>query len=294
MNPIVLAVMASCFWGVGTVLQKHGMANSFPQISLANLLRQIGPVLKTLVTNWVWVLGLIIMAFGMASYATALGRADLSIVQPIVCLTGVVAAVIGVTFLKEKVRPIEWAGIALILGGVVVVSLKNGGESSHLPTDAALAWFTVLSVALIVGSLLLGRLNLSVEFTTSLGAGLNFGLANLMGKLLTQRAIIDVGAPFSLGRGDVWGSALTDYPLYVVIVTNILGGVLFQTAFANGRASVVSPIVTIISTILPIVAALTIFGETVFVTHGIGIAIVIAGTALLALRREETPAPQPS
>ena len=286
MDPILLAVIASVCWGVGTVMQKHGMASSFPKISLAGFFKEIGTIFKTLTRNWIWVVGMLIMIGGMVSYATALGKADLSIVQPIICLTGVVAAIAGVTFLKERMRPIEWLGIALILGGVMVISLAGGGESSQIPTNSSLLIFTAISCVLIAGAYTLKRFNISLEFTLSLAAGLNFGLANLMGKLLTQRVILDVGAPFSLGRGDVWSSLLLDYPVYIVIAANIIGGATFQTAFANGRASVVSPIVTIVSTILPIVAALAIFGENVFLLHGVGIGVVIAGTALLALRQE--------
>ncbi|MDP8222463.1 MAG: EamA family transporter [Candidatus Lernaella stagnicola] len=290
MNPILLAVLASFFWGVGTVMQKHGMATSFPQISLAGFIRQVGSILLTLVRNWLWVLGLLFMIGGMVSYATALGAADLSIVQPIICLTGVVAAVIGVTFLKEKVRPVEWLGIALILGGVVIVSVGATGETARIPGNGPLLAFTAVSVVLIAASFMLKRLNVSVEMTLSLAAGLNFGLANLMGKLLTQRVILDVDGPFSFARPEVWWSLITDYPVFVIIATNIVGGAALQTAFANGRASVVSPVVTIISTILPILAALTIFGENVRVAHAVGIGVVIFGTTLLALRGEE-PAP---
>jgi drug/metabolite transporter (DMT)-like permease len=286
MSPIVLAVMASVFWGVGTVLMKHGMSTSFPKISLANFFRQIGSVLKTLATNWLWVLGLLVSIGGMVSYATALGAADLSIVQPIICLTGVVAAIIGVTILKEKVRPIEWFAIGLICLGVIIVSLRAGEPSSQIPGNGMLLAFTLVSCALIGASFFLGRLGVSVEMTLSLAAGLNFGLANLMGKLLTQRVILDVGGPFSLGRPDVLLSILTDYPVYVILATNIVGGAALQTAFANGRASVVSPVTTIISTILPIIGALSIFGETIYVAHAVGIAVVIAGTGLLAVKQE--------
>jgi len=94
---------------------------------------------------------------------------------------------------------------------------------------------------------------------------------------------------FSLGRWDVWTAGLTDYPVWIVIFGNIGASAFFQTAFANGRASVVSPVVTILSNVLPIVAAVTIFGETVRPAHGVGIVLVLAGTALLAMKRE-TPA----
>ncbi|HPM76484.1 MAG TPA: EamA family transporter [bacterium] len=295
MNPVLLAIFASCFWGLGNVLQKHGMVTSFPKITVSQALHQIGPVLKALFTNIIWLIGLASMIGGMVSYATALGAGDITVVQPIVCLTGVWAMLIGMMFLKERFSAIEWFSMALIIAGVIFVGLVGGEKSAKIPGDAAILLFMGITVALVLASLLLKRVGIRTEFTLSIAGGFTFGLANLMGKLLTQRAILEVGEPFSLGRIEVWGSLLTDYPVLVVIVCNFFGAVFQQTAFANGRAGLVATIVTIVSTIIPIVAALTIFGETVTIFHAIGIALVIVGTGLLALKKEEeiSPAPEP-
>jgi len=176
MNPIVLAVLASVCWGLGTVMQKHGMAQSFPKITLSGFFRQVGPVLKTLATNWIWMVGLVLMIGGMVNFATALSRADLSVVQPIVCLTGVIAAITGVVVLKEKVMPVEWLGIGLILVGVVIVSSVHGGATSVMPANRSMFFFTVITVVLIGGSLLLSRAGVSLEFAMSMVAGINYGL----------------------------------------------------------------------------------------------------------------------
>jgi drug/metabolite transporter (DMT)-like permease len=290
MNPILLAVLASVCWGIGTVMQKHGMSTAFPKISLGDFFRQIGPVLKTLFSNWLWVLGLALLLGGGMVFMTALGRAGITKVLPIICLTGAVAALIGVVFLKEKVAPVEWAGIGLILAGVVVVSQAAGGGESLMPGNGALLGFTAATAILTVGAMLARRVGVTVEITMAVSAGLIFGLCNIMMKLMTQRVLEHVGGVFSLGRFDVWVAGLTDYPVWIVIFGNIGASAFFQTAFANGRASVVSPVVTILSNVLPIVAAVTIFGETVRPAHGLGIAFVLAGTALLAMRREAAPA----
>ena len=286
MNPILLAVIASVCWGVGTVMQKHGMAKAFPKILLRDFLRQIGPVLKTLITNWLWTVGLVLFIGGGMLFMTAQGRAGITRVLPITCLTGAVAALIGVAFLKEKVAPVEWAGIGLVFAGVIVVAQAAGGTESVIPGNGALLLFTAATAILTVAALLARRLGFTAEITLSVSAGLIFGLCNLMQKLMTQRVIAHVGGDFTLARLDVWLAGVSDYPLYIVVFGGIFGSVFFQTAFASGRASVVSPVVTIISNVLPIVAAVTIFGETVRFAHGLGIALVLAGTALLAMRRE--------
>ena len=286
MNPILLAVIASVCWGIGTVMQKYGMAGAFPKITLREFFRQIGPVLKKLVANWIWTAGMALMIGGGMVFMTAQGRAGITAVLPITCLTGAVAALIGVAFLKEKVAAVEWAGIGLVFAGVVAVAQAAGEAESVIPGNGALLLFTAATAILTVAALLARRLGYTAEMTLSVSAGLIFGLCNLMQKLMTQRVLAHVGGDFTLARFDVWIAGISDYPVYIVIFGNILGGVFFQTAFANGRASVVSPVVTILSNVLPIVAAVTIFGESVRFAHGLGIGLVLFGTALLAMRRE--------
>ncbi len=288
MNAVLLAVVASLFWGVGTALQKQGMASEFPRITLRSVLRQLPAVLRTLLANRAWLLGLLGMIIGMALFGMALGRGDITVVQPVVCLTGVVAAVVGVVFLGERLGRLEWAGIGLTLVGVALVGMGGGGQTSVEPAPLPLALFIVTVTALSLASLGLRRLSLSTELTLSVAAGLVYGLANMLGKVLTQRVIEEVGGEFDLFRPEVLLSIATDWPIWIILAANVLAGVFFQTAFANGRASVVTPIVTIISNVLPIVGAILIFAERPHPLHGVGILVVLVGTGLLAFQAAGT------
>ncbi len=294
MNALMLAVVASLFWGVGTALQKQGMAASFPRISLRGFLGQLPLVARTLLANRAWMLGLAGMLLGMGLFGMALGRGDITVVQPVITLTGVVAAVVGVGFLGERLGRLEWVGIGLTLLGVALVGMGGGSQTAVQPAPLPLTLFTVVVVALALASLLLRRLALSQELTLSLAAGLLYGLVNMLGKLLTQRVMDAVGGSFDLDRLEVWGAMLSDWPIWAILVGNLAAGVFFQTAFANGRASVVSPVVVIISNVLPIVGALLLFGERPHPLHFAGIVVVLAGTALLAFQAQaEEPEPRP-
>ncbi len=291
MAPILLAVAASLFWGVGTALQKHGMSSEFPKITLSNAFRQIAPILKTLLVNWHWMAGLASMLGGMICFATALGMGDLALVQPLVGLTGVVAAFIGVVFLKEKIKGLEIAGIAAIVAGVALVGACGGQRSFQMPADGMLMIFTALTAGLSAGAIVLRKFDISMEFSFSFAAGIIFGLANIMGKLLAERAILETGLPFHVWSAPILESVFTDYPVYIVLTTNIFGGVIMQTAYANGRASVISPIMTIMSFILPILAALTIFGEKIQTMQAVGIVVILVGTGMLATKEEPKEKP---
>ncbi len=282
MEAILLAVVASIFWGVGTAVQKHGMATSFPRISLAGFISRLPHVLGTLFTMKVWLLGLAAMIAGTGFYGMALGQGDLTQVQPVMNLTAVVATIIGVLFLGERLLAREWGGMATILAGVLIIGLASGEQSAHLPVFLELLLFSIVTSAVVLTILLMHSLGLSGELRLSLAAGLVYGLVHMLAKVATQRALVDVGEPFSLARPEIWWSLATDYPIYVIFVANLLGGVLYQTAFANGRASVVAPMVTIISNLLPIVAAITIFGENLHAAQAVGILLVMMGTGIVA------------
>jgi drug/metabolite transporter (DMT)-like permease len=286
LQAVLLAVVSSLFFGVGTALQKQGMSASFPRITLQGFIRQLPQVLRTLLVNRAWVLGIALQLGGGALFGMALGRGDITVVQPIIGLTGAVTAVIGVGLLGERLGRLEWAGIATTLLGVALVGLASGGQTSVQPEPLPLAAFLAAVSGLALASLLLTRIGLTAELTLALAAGLFFGLANMLGKLLTQRALAEVGGSFDLHRPELWSSMLSDWPLWAIIAANVAAGVFYQTAFANGRASVVGPVVVIVSNVLPICGALLLFAERPQTFQIVGIIVVVVGAALLALQAQ--------
>jgi uncharacterized membrane protein len=278
---VVLALVVAVCWGFGNVFQKQGMTVSFPKISLRSVFGQIGTIIKTLLTNWLWMLGTLMMLAGALIYVWAMSMGDVTVVQPILCLTVVVSAVVGVVWLKEKVSILEWTGIGVVLAGVIMVSLVKGGNTSTYPTSVAMVTFYVAVGCLAAAAFLLGKVGISNEFSLALSAGLTFGLANVSVKLVTlEFAANGAGVPL------FWDGILVllvSVPLYLIVVMNVLGSVFYQTAFANGRASIVAAICTIVGNTVPIVAAITILGEKVAPLHGIGIVVVFAGAVILAV-----------
>ena len=180
-----------------------------------------------------------------------------------------------------------WTYSLISLLGVVLVGLAGGSQTSVQPAGLPLTLFVVVVSAMALASLLLRRLHLSAELTLSLAAGLIYGLANMLGKLLTQRVIADVGGGFDLNRLEVWISMAGDWPIWAILVANVAAGIFYQTAFANGRASVVGPVVVIISNVLPILGALLLFAERPHPLHGLGILVILIGTALLAVQAHD-------
>ncbi|HBY58931.1 MAG TPA: transporter [Solibacterales bacterium] len=79
-----------------------------------------GSGLAALMNPWV-AAGVALLIVFTISRMVLLGRADLSYVLPVTAIGYVLTALAGLAFLKETIAPARWAGIALIVAGIVLV-----------------------------------------------------------------------------------------------------------------------------------------------------------------------------
>ncbi|PTB20228.1 hypothetical protein C9I57_14215 [Trinickia symbiotica] len=71
----------------------------------------------------VWVIcGLVSYGIGTLFWIFSLSRAGLTVVYPFTALTFVLVYLAGIVLFGERVGYMQWLGIALILGGLYVVS----------------------------------------------------------------------------------------------------------------------------------------------------------------------------
>ena len=109
---IILSIIAALAFGVSIALQKYSM-KSVGRFSFKRIAR-----------NRVWLAALAIGIIGILMYLAALNMADLSTVQPVTSLTLAVPVLAGVFFFKEKLGGFEWALLALVVLGIVLVSIS--------------------------------------------------------------------------------------------------------------------------------------------------------------------------
>lgn len=91
----------------------------------ANLMGQnLLQVVLALITNaWVWI-GVVSFGVAFLSYSLILSRTNLSVAYPIITSLGfVVITVVSVFLFQEKLSLLQGGGLALILGGVWMVSM---------------------------------------------------------------------------------------------------------------------------------------------------------------------------
>ena len=88
-------------------------------------------ILPILAKNWLLWLGLFCFASNVLFYRYALGKIRISQAYPIMVGGGfVIIAVIAWRYLAETMSPTQWAGVAIILLGIVLVA-RGMGTATH-------------------------------------------------------------------------------------------------------------------------------------------------------------------
>ncbi len=109
------------------------LANVIGNFALSLGMRKAGPggltsplgYIEALFDPWV-AAGVCLLIVWMLSQMALLSWADLSYVLPVTAAGYVLAAIAGRVFLAECISPARWAGVALIMTGVVLV-----GRTAH-------------------------------------------------------------------------------------------------------------------------------------------------------------------
>ncbi len=230
-----------------------------------------------------WLLGLVLQIAGYGLYLVALRAAPLSIISA--ALNGGIAlfVVLSVVGLGEEPRPIEWLGVVLITGSLIVLSLSL----STAPAVSADAHGTVLFSTIMLG---LAALGIAVDqqpkrpIGLSVASGLILGLAGVYAKGLTNAS----------GFTGVMAAYL-----FLTLFANAVGFALMQAALQSGRGVVVMPLFSALSNLVPIIGGILVFGESfptdepAAVLRPLGFTLAISGAILLAGYGERAPSAPP-
>jgi len=281
---IFFALVGAAMAGIGASLQKFGIAARFPRITLREFTRQWRLVARTLLTNKVWLLGLLMGASSGFFMAQAMSGGDLSLVQILSNTTGLWSVLIGVVFFTEKLTGGEWIGLAVMFAGAALVSLTPettavGNPNEPLLVGIAAAVGVLMTIALVVNKRI--RRGLAAEFLLAANSGLSFGLFNIFMKLTTWQVNAQLGS-FNVVSAASWGQMLSILPFWVMLACIVPAFLFMQAAFAHGRVAVITPLVTVFTTFITITCAVIVFHETLSPLRLSGIVASVAGTLVLA------------
>jgi len=152
---IGVALLASLMWGTADFLAGRA-SREHPAAMVALVGQAIGLIALTLILlvrgadGGAVVPGIFVGLFGavaVLSFYNALAVGTMSIVAPIVATSAIVPVLAGV-FDGERPGPLQWLGIALAIGGVVLASTESGGNAIDSKKALKLALVAALGIGL--------------------------------------------------------------------------------------------------------------------------------------------------
>ncbi len=236
---LVLALLSTAALSYGSYLQQ-AVSGTLPTLAPRHPLSS----LSSLFRNWQWLAGFVTGLSGWALYIAALGFAPLSLVQA-ASAGGVGLLALLVRLGGGRLSRPEWLAVALSVGSLLLLGSSLPAGAGHA---AATGWAAPLGWVL-ASMLLAGAAAGPVAAALRPGAGLA------------------VAAGLLYSAADVASKAAVDgsRPVYVfaalVAVGHGLAFVCLQLAFQRGTALATAGVSTLLTSVLPVLAGLTIFAE---------------------------------
>jgi len=276
---IFLALAGGIANNSGALLQKYAI-NKIPKEE-----KEKG-FFKKLLKNPLWLLGLflIIVASGVLQMAAQwyIGGA---LIPGLLAIGMIVLTIGAVKILGEKMKLLEYLGIALMIGGVVMIgfsSLEITDEDMTILTDKMFlirfGIFTGVLFILWITSRQIGkRVERGKTVFLAFGSSFPYAIANVW-----MQPMIFVATELFTGNASAFNITFFILSLGFLGVINIFGIAHLQDAFKHGDASKVYPLGQIPQQIGPIVLYYGIYLKTSPLSYSIYLLIAGAITILIA------------
>jgi drug/metabolite transporter (DMT)-like permease len=231
----ILAAVAFAF--AATLWQRASMASGIEAGQ--------GKAFLRLLTNWVWLLGLVAQILGVLLQAAALDRGRVAIIQPLLVTTIIWALPLGYFLTHQTIARRHIVGAAIVVVGLAVFASFGdpAGGVDDAPTSDWISAYLVIA-AVCLGILLFGRRGGTSAKAAIYGtvAGILYGVSAVLMKPVVERL-----------HADGFEEVLANWQLWVMAVTGIAGFYLQQISLAVGRlatsvatVSVANPVVSVL------------------------------------------------
>jgi drug/metabolite transporter (DMT)-like permease len=125
---VILAMIGACVAGaLAQILMRRGM-QQLGSLETWAPLQLLAYFWRALCNPWV-IVGTVMSAVFYFLFLAVLSWAEVSVALPLTALEYVIVAVLGILILKETVPLLRWAGIALVVAGVILIGLAGGAQS---------------------------------------------------------------------------------------------------------------------------------------------------------------------
>ncbi|OXY96347.1 hypothetical protein BEK98_13420 [Streptomyces diastatochromogenes] len=272
---LLLAVSAACCVGFGFVLQQN-VAQKAPLGDFLSF-----RLLLDLMRVPRWLGGIALMVAGMALGAVALGKGEISLVEPLLATNLLFALALSRHQTRQPLGRQGWTGLALLAGGVtafIVAGEPRGGSAVADPVRHWLIIGAMLGVAMVLTTYA-KRSRLSwgpVLLATA--AGLLYGVQDALTRVS--------GTRFAEGG---FAELFTGWQPYGVLALGVTGLVLVQSAFETAELRMSLPALTAAQPLAGILCGVGFLGDRLHTDTGAlaweaaGLAAIVGGIVLLGL-----------
>jgi len=273
---ITIAALAAVGFQIGTIFQKKAA------VRLPKLVFPIsGRTLWAFLTDFMWIGSFGFKVVCWIGLLVALANAPVSIIEPIMGLGLAVLALFAWLFLKERLSAGDWAGIFVVIVGLVLLGVSTEKTEVRGLESVSYTWLAIICTALlslvavarIVAKRRPGRMNL--EVILGLASGVMTGVAIL----LTRVMLLGLKAQHYLMFGIL---------LALVIGINLSSVFTSQAGFQRGRAIVVMAMLSVVNKVIVVLGGFFILGEALpedpvkGTLRIVALVMLLGGTAFLA------------
>jgi drug/metabolite transporter (DMT)-like permease len=269
---VTLALLAACAFAIGSVLQQKGTMTAPAGEEDPRFLVQI-------LSQPVWLMGGVLQVAGWVLQAAALDRGSLVVVQALTSLSMVIALPFGARLTDQAVTGRVWLGAGAMVAGIVLFLSAGTPLEGTSSASAATWWSAAMTGTIAIGVLvMLGRHRRGAARALLLGsaAGVCFAF---------QAAVTKVFVPL-VGQG--LSAVLTNWSVYALITSALLGFVLQQSALKTGILAPAMASGNAVTLFASVVFGIIVFDESLSTAGGrmaptlIGLVMALVGIALLA------------
>ncbi|MFE4331112.1 DMT family transporter [Streptomyces sp. NPDC056831] len=272
---LVLAVSAACCLGFGFVLQQAAASHA-PRSDYLSF-----RLLLDLMRVPSWLAGIGLMVCGMVLGALALGKGEVSVVEPLLATNLLFAMALSRHRTGQRLGRQGWAGLWLLAGGVAAFLLAGqprGGEAVTSPLRHWLVIGAVVGIALLLTTFAKRSESAVAPALLAVAAGLLYGLQDALTRVTGER-LSDEG----------WSALVTAWQPYAVALLGVTGLLLVQSAFETGPLRVSLPPLTASQPLAGIACGVGFLGDQLRTDTGAlawqaaGLAAIVVGIVLLGL-----------
>jgi len=202
----------------------------------------------------------------------SLSRGQVSLTATVIAIYPMITIVLSYLFLGERLSPLQYLAVGLILAGGVAVAFPNKGQILHTGGLSWLPWG-------LAGALCLGTGDFLSKFSINqIGSYSHIFFLSLVAMGLSGvNYIIDTP-----NRAVPRVFARSFLPSLIGIVLHLAGALCFLLAFDYGPISLISPVSSVYPALLALLAV-RFLKEKVSVVQGIGIGVITGGLIAIGI-----------